>query len=177
MTDLLQKLTGGDRRSLGQAAEVTEEVLANPALLPEILDGIWGDDKLIRSRAAHVLRHAGIANPPLIASHKATILERMPLIDQWEVREQFCILLPHLPLTSQDINKIFPILQQFLNDKSSIVRTCAMQAMVDLATIDSALIARITPIIVQLTEQGTAAMRARGRKLLKTLEKLQPKQE
>ncbi len=177
MSKLLEKLAGGDRRSIGRAREVTEEVLAIPALLPEILAGIWGSDIIIRSRAAHVLRHVATASPSLIASYKEEILRKMPIIDQWEVREQFCILLPLLPLTSQDIDAVLPILQQFLNDKSSIVRTCAMQAMVDLTEVEPELINLVTPIIVQLTDEGSAAMRARGRKLLKVLEKRRQKPE
>ncbi|NTW58002.1 MAG: hypothetical protein HGA43_02395, partial [Nitrospirae bacterium] len=37
MHAILQKLTGGDRRSIGKANEVVAEVLARPALFREVL--------------------------------------------------------------------------------------------------------------------------------------------
>jgi len=48
-----------------------------------------------------------------------------------------------------------------------------MQALADLAMRDELLLARVVPLIDRLTQTGTPAMRARGRKLLKQLGRLE----
>jgi hypothetical protein len=48
-----------------------------------------------------------------------------------------------------------------------IVKTCAMQALADLAFTDAKLKSQIRPLLEELTQIGTPAMRARGRKLLR----------
>jgi len=58
------------------------------------------------------------------------------------------------------------ILFDYLRDKSSIVKTCAMQGLAGLAAQDAALKAKVLPLLKELTDVGTPAMRARGRKLL-----------
>src|ERR1700679_1631036 len=59
------------------------------------------------------------------------------------------------------------ILFDYLRDKSSIVKTWAMQAIWDLAAADAKSQAQIIPLIEELTQVGTAPMRARGGKLLR----------
>jgi hypothetical protein len=46
------------------------------------------------------------------------------------------------------------------------VKTFAMQGLADLAAKDAALKAKVLPLLKDLMEIGTPAMRARGRKLL-----------
>ena len=60
---LLDHLTGGDRRSIGRANEVVTAVLANPALLSELVPGLAHDDPLIRMRAADALAKVGEQRP------------------------------------------------------------------------------------------------------------------
>lgn len=168
-----EMLGGGDRRSVGRSLEATEVILAAPQLLPELLDLIETEDPILRSRAAHAVRHAARLRPELMTAHKDRWLIRVAAVNQWEVREQFCIVLPVLPLTEDDVRQVMPQLQSFLGDRSSIVRTCAMQAMVDLTQTVPSMMKTVRPIIEDLTINGSAAMRARGRKLLKQLEKHQ----
>lgn len=63
------------------------------------------------------------------------------------------------------------ILTGYLKDQSSIVRTFSMQALTDLAEKDARLRATVTPVIERLTATGTPAMRSRGRRLLRHLER------
>jgi hypothetical protein len=49
------------------------------------------------------------------------------------------------------------------------VKTFAMQALASLATPDPNLKSQIRPLLEELTQIGTPAMRARGRKLLRNL--------
>jgi hypothetical protein len=78
-------------------------------------------------------------------------------------------MLPRLRLTPKERNHAVAILFDYLEDKSSIVKTFAVQSLADFARQDWGLRARVVPILTHLTDTGTPAMRSRGRKLLKVL--------
>lgn len=167
--NLIERLAGGDRKSIGKAPEVAKEALASPHRLPELIAGILGDDPIVRARSAVAVKLVALDRPELVQPFKKQLLKEISVIDQWEVREQFAIILPKLKLSSREINEAVEIFKNYLNYYSSIVRTCAMQALVDLSEIQPGLKDEVRPIIEDLTANGTAAMRARGRKLLKVL--------
>jgi hypothetical protein len=60
-------------------------------------------------------------------------------------------------------------LQLYLEDQSSIVRTFALQALTDLSRGEAGLRLRVREILEESVATGTAAMKARARKLLKEL--------
>jgi len=78
-------------------------------------------------------------------------------------------ILPRLQLTPKERDQAASILFDYLEDKSSIVKTFAMQALADLSQQDSHLRKHLVLILEFLTANGTHAMRARGRKLLPLL--------
>ena len=78
-------------------------------------------------------------------------------------------ILSRLKLTPKERDHAVSILFDYLEDKSSIVKTFALQALSDFAQTDCRLRKRIIPILEFLTANGTAAMRARGRKLMQCL--------
>lgn len=55
MPGLLEKLAGGDRRSIGGSNKVVADVLRNPSLLPGVFAGLFEGDPLIRMRVADVV--------------------------------------------------------------------------------------------------------------------------
>jgi hypothetical protein len=61
-------------------------------------------------------------------------------------------------------------LRGYLNDPSVIVRVSALQALAELSERDSRLREEIVPLIKRVMTKGTAAERARGRKLLVELQ-------
>src|SRR5512138_758436 len=75
-------------------------------------------------------------------------------------------MLPRLALNGDERREVFRLLLSYLNDDSSIVRTFAMQALADIAASSPALLPAARQHIADLTVVGTAAMKARGRKLL-----------
>jgi hypothetical protein len=79
-------------------------------------------------------------------------------------------MLPRLRLTARERDDATAILFDYLEDKSSIVRTFAMQALGELAMQDRRLRSGVIPLLERLTEGGTPAMRSRGRELLKLLQ-------
>ena len=170
LTPLQQKLAGGDRRSVGCAYDVAQEVLDQPALLEEIIDGLRVDDAIVRSRTAHVLARVAMTRPTLVDPYKDEILQVFARVPQWEVREQMSKVIPRLKLTNDEIALAYQLWEIYLQDRSSIVRTCAMQAMCDLLPYAPERRDGVVTRLHELTKTGTAAMRALGRKLLASLD-------
>ena len=124
-----------------------------------------GPDPLVRMRAADAVEKATRNHPEMLAQHKRAIMEAAR-IDQQEVRWHVAQMLPRLKLTHQQRQTAISILFGYLEARSSIVRTFAMQALADFALRHVNLRPQVAPLLEHLTETGTPAMRSRGRKLL-----------
>jgi HEAT repeat protein len=166
MHPLLKKLSGGDRRSIGCSNEVVAHVLAHPASFRHLINGLAADDPVIRMRAADAIEKITAQRPELLRPYREKLLAIAGSTNQPEVRWHAALIIPRLELTTKERAVAFDILFDYLRDKSSIVRTWAMQAIWDLAAADPKLKSQIIPLIEELTQVGTAAMRARGRKIL-----------
>jgi hypothetical protein len=83
-----------------------------------------------------------------------------------ELRWHLAQIVPRLSVTTDERHRIVSVLRDYLDDRSSIVKTFAMQALADLAIVDAALWPETKMLLEELTCSGTPAMRARGRKLL-----------
>jgi hypothetical protein len=171
MTNIVDKLRGGDRRSIGRSDQVAQQIAKNPKLFAEVLAATLDANPVVRMRAADAIEKASAIYPSLLEPHKRIILNKIAVIPQQEVRWHVAQILPRLKLTPKERNHAMSILFDYLEDKSSIVKTFAMQALFDFAQTDSRLRKRILPILEFLTSNGAAAMRARGRKLLPILKR------
>jgi len=169
MKDVLAKLKGGDRRSIGRSDEVATEVSKSPALLSDLWAGLFNDDPVVRMRAADAIEKATREHPERLQPWKQAIFEAAFVCENKEVRWHLAQLLPRLSLTPGERETAVRILMGYLADASSIVKTFSMQALADLAARDERLLAQVMPVIERLTQTGTPAMRSRGRKLLKQL--------
>ncbi len=63
-------------------------------------------------------------------------------------------------------------LRRYLDDRSSSVRTCAIQGLTELSRGNTAMEAEMVELLGQFCVTGTAAMKARSRKLLKELRRV-----
>jgi len=169
MNSLLKRLSGGDRRSIGNSIEVAADVLANPKLFPDLFGGMLEDDPIIRMRSADAVEKVTVHNPILLKPLRKTLLTKVALIDQQEIRWHCAQLFSRVDWTRPERTRIVAILQDYLKDKSSIVRTFAMAALGDIAMKDAKLRKPIVKQLTELTETGTPAMKARGKKLLTQL--------
>jgi HEAT repeat protein len=166
VNDLPGKLSGGDRRSIGRADGVAREISAHPKLFSQAFEAVLSSDPVVRMRAVDAIEKATRNRPELLRPYKRTILKKIAAIDQQEVCWHVALMLPRLNLTSTERDLAVSILLDYLEHKSSIVRTCAMQGLAELAMENAQLRKHVIPLLQSLTENGTAAMRARGRKLL-----------
>ena len=169
MPKILHKLEGGDRRSIGRANEVVSEVIANPMLFAQVIAGLRSADAIVRARAADAVEKITRRNPKLLFPYKRNLIGPLAHLDQKEVRWHVAQMLPRVPWSKTEQQRVMDILTEYLNDPSSIVKTFAMQGLADCARRIPALRQTVLSQLQDLTATGTPAMKARGRKLQKEL--------
>ena len=169
MGDVLQKLAGGDRRSIGKVEEVVADVLNDPALFDALFDGILCDDPIVRMRSADAVEKITAEHPEYLQPYKGRLIRQAAKIAQQEVRWHVAQMLPRLELSGEEYVAAMELLLGYLNDESRIVKTFAMQALADFAERDANLRPQVIELLEELTETGSPAMKSRGRKLLEKL--------
>jgi hypothetical protein len=158
---VLAMLEGGHRRGIGRSNEVAALVARDQRLFPELIAGLWSDDLVVRMRAADAAEKVTRENP-----HKKELLGLAAETTQQELRWHLAAMLPRLRLSAKERQWAASLMNQYLEDHSSIVKTCALQALADLAQGDAALWPQVIEALREATRTGTAAMKARSRKLL-----------
>jgi len=172
MSSLLDKLLGGDLRSIGKADEVIAEILEEPALFYEVFKGIKSSNPLIRMRAADVVEKIAREHPEYLIPCKEELLHEVSEIEQQEVRWHVALLFSYLDLTDTEKSIVVDKLLAWANNsKSKIVRVNSLQALADIGRKDS----RYRELAIKTLEQamtgGSPAVVARAKKLLKQLNK------
>jgi hypothetical protein len=163
-------LRGGDRRSIGRSNQVVKLVLRAPQHFAQLIKCLWSDDPILRMRAADAAEKVSSTQPDLLRPYKAELLGLLAEAEQIELRWHLALMIPRLPLTQAEKRRAAETLQLYLEDRSSIVRTFALQALADLSRSDPRLRLRVREILEESMATGTAAMKARTRRLLKGLE-------
>jgi hypothetical protein len=163
-------LTGGDRRSIGRADEVADLVRCQPKHLPELIKCLWDPDLLVRMRAADAAEKVSRDKAILMQRYQGPLIGLLAEATQQEVRWHLAVIIPRLELTRSDCRRVAGILRQYLADRSSIVKTSAMQGLADLIGHDASLRPMVLDLFRSLSRTGTPAMRARGRILLHRLD-------
>ena len=166
MSDTLDKLKGGDRRSIGRVNEVVAEVLDNTSLFDDLFSGMQHVDPLVRMRSADAVEKITALYPEFLEPYKTTLIEEVAPIDQQEVRWHVAQIVPRLELRETEVNEVFDILLGYLDDDSKIVKTFSMQALADLAQQHTELIPQVTQILEEQIRTDSPAMKSRSRKLL-----------
>ena len=169
MQEVLNKLAGGDRRSIGKSNEVVADVMRNPSLFEPVFNGMLSDDPLIRMRSADAIEKITVKHPEYLQPYKAKLIKQIAKSEQQEVRWHVAQMIPRLDLNQEERASVVARLVDYLNDKSNIVKTFSMQALADLAEKDTTLRVKVIPLLEELTRAGGPAMRSRGRKLLQKL--------
>jgi ferritin-like protein len=167
---LVDMLRGLDRRSIGKSNQIAKLVLLDPKRFAELIECLWDKDPLVRMRAADAAEKATITRPELLNPHKQELLGLLVETDQIELRWHLALMVPRLQLSAQERKRVAATLQRYLEDRSSIVKTFAMQGLCDLARQDPSLRETAKHILEESLRAGTAAMKARARKLSKELQ-------
>lgn len=164
-------LRGGDRRSLGRAATVVALLRQEPRRIVAIVPLLRDPDPVVAMRAADVLEKFSRGYPASLQPHKRSLLSMLSDATQQEVQWHMAQLVPRLTLTAAERARAFRTLGAYLAGKSSIVRTLALQGMVDLAGTRSRMRNEARQHLLEAVRNGTPAMKARARQLLKAVSK------
>lgn len=124
-------------------------------------------------RAADAVEKISRQHPEYLLPHRAFILGRAAAIQQQEVRWHIAQMIPRLDLDGADIRRARDILLRYLDDRSKIVKTEAMDALARLAERAPELRPDVFDLLRTLAAAGSPAMRSRGRRLLARLASLE----
>lgn len=160
----------GDLRTTGRSKEVVMLVLSNPVLFEDVINAILADDPGTRMRASDAAEKITQIHSEWLHPHKNLFLERISKIKQQEVRWHTAQMLPRIKFTKTERRSVFNLLLTYLEDQSRIVKTYTMQALADIAIQDNAYLKEVQRLLSVLIQEGSPAMKARGKKLLLTLE-------
>jgi len=145
-------------------------VLRDPALFDVLALGMLHPDVLVRMRAADAAEKVSSRRPELLRPHKRLLLERVACSEEQELRWHLAQMIPRLPLSAKERARAVELLRSYLDDRSSIVKTFAMDALAQLAASDASLRREVVGLLRHLVVTGTPAMRSRGRRLLAAFE-------
>ena len=171
MTNLLNKLRGGDLRSIGKADEVARQVLENSDLFSALFQGLYSNDPVVRMRAADAVEKVSRQRPGLLKGYSAEIIAILESSDQQEVCWHMAQIAPRLHVEPREEEHILVLLKKLLSHKSRIVQVSAMDALTAFAERDETLANEVKTIIMEQMKNGAPSIIARGRKLLKRLER------
>jgi hypothetical protein len=161
---------GRHRLDPGHSRNVAELVLANPRKTGQLIECLWDEDPGVANRAADALERATFHHPKLAQPWKESLIGLMAEVEQNKLRWNLALLVPRLELSVAEARRTASILQGYLDDRSSIVKTAGMHGLAALTRHDSEMLPEVLDMLRLLSRSGTPAMRARGRILLKKLE-------
>jgi hypothetical protein len=170
---ILPLLDRGDRRTIGRSNQVAAIVSNDPDLFRELIAGLWETDAALQMRAADAAEKVTRKHPELLQPYKKELLGLMSEVEQQQLRWHLAVMVPRLGLNARERQSAMTSLRSYLEDRSSIVKTFALQGMADLAEDVPSIRPTVLQILREATRNGTPAMKARSRKLLPRLEQVE----
>lgn len=164
---LIEKLRGGDLRSIGRSDEVVVDVLKAPERLGDVFEGLFHGEAVVRARSADALEKVCATRPEWFRPFVGRLIRDVATIDQKEVRWHVAQILGRVRLTARQRQSAVGILENYLeNSDSQIVKVSALQALADLAANEPALQPRVVEFAEMASRSGSKSLKARARKIL-----------
>ena len=154
----------------GRAFDAALWVLENPRRTGQLVECLWDIDEGVAGRAADALETVAAESPRIVARWKDALLGRLVDAGPIKLRWHLALTVTGMRLTRAECRRVYGVLQEWLDDRSSIVKTCAMQGLAELTRYDPSLTDEVLDLLRTLSRSGTPAMRARGRVLAEQLE-------
>jgi len=169
-------LVPGKRLDAGRVWEVVELIEGKPGKVAQLVECLFDDDPGIASRAADALERITRDRPHQAQHWKETLLGLIAETTEKKVRWNLALTIPRLKLTVAECRRVAGVLNTWLDDPSSIVKTTALHGMADLTRQDPESLPDVVDLLRMAGRSGTPAMRARSRILLKAMERDRQKQ-
>ena len=158
----------------GRVPEIARLISAQPRRAGRLIELMWDDDPGVASRAADVLER--ISHDPLpglvriLEEYKEALLGLLPDARFKKLRWNLAFVIPRLALSVAEARRAAATLYTFLEDRSSIVKTAALQGLADLTRHDPESLPAVLDLLRIEGRSGTPAMRARSRHLIRRLD-------
>jgi len=110
-------------------------------------------------------------NPELLAPYRKELLGLLGETMEQELRWHLAVMVPRLRLNANQRQSAMSLLSGYMQDRSSIVKTYALQGLADIAQDDADIRSTVIEILREARRNGTPAMKARSRRLLHDLER------
>jgi hypothetical protein len=160
---------------VGRVLEISEWICDLPRRIPRLIELLWDDDPGVASRAADVveriMRQPSRTLSRAVAIHKDALIGLLSEAQPPKVRWNLALTIPRMELTVPECRRVASVLQTWLDDRSSIVKTAALHGLAELTLQDPASLPAALDLLRTTGRSGTPAMRARSRILLKKLER------
>ena len=160
---------------VGRVPQIAEWICDLPRRIPRLIELLWDNHPGVASRAADVLER--IMRRPSPALRRAVLAYKDELIgllsdaELPKVRWNLALVIPRLELTLPECRRVASLLQAWLDDPGSIIKTAALHGMAELTRQDPDALPAVLDMLRLAGRSGTPAMRARSRHLLKELER------
>jgi hypothetical protein len=154
-------LSGGDRRSPGNASDVAELAEADLNTRMELVRILDTTDALVRMRAADALEKVSARAPGLLQPFTRRLVDMATREKQQEVRWHLAQILPRLDLNAAQRESAVAAMREYRSDGSSIVRTWSMNAIWEFAKQDGRYASLAREVLAEVLESGSAAEKAR----------------
>jgi hypothetical protein len=161
---------GRRTQGAGRAFDAAVMVLEEPRLSRQLIECLWDEDEGVAGRAADALETVVGEHPQVSQPWKEALLGLLVESRAIKLRWHLALIVTQLKLTPPECRRVADVLRDWLDDRSSIVKTCAMQGLAELTLQDSSMKDEVLDLLRAITRSGTPAMRARGRHLLKQME-------
>jgi len=160
---------------VGRVPEMAEWICDLPRRVPRLIELLWDDDPGVANRAADVMerimRQPSPALRRAVCEYKDALMGLLADSEQPRVLWNLAVVIPRVELTLAECRRVACVLQGWLDDRSSIIKTAALHGMAQLTRQDPDSLPAVLDMLRIAGRSGTAAMRARSRHLLKELEK------
>lgn len=168
--ELREMLSGGNRTSVGRAAEVIDLASESESALESIYDLFFDQDPVIVMRSSYVAMRIAEQNPQSVEPFKGFILKNLANFKQQEIRWHVPQLLMHVNLKPNETKLVYDTLMNWAEtDSSKIVAYYCLPTAAKLAEPNEELLNDFVPRLRLLSQQGAKSVSNRCKKIAKQL--------
>jgi len=171
--DLQKELA--QRPSKAKAKQIAQYIGSDQTWFDELMNHVQGGDEVVARYGSWLISHCMESNPQLVLPHLATLIDNLanPKTEGSVLRSSVKALSgSDIPddLQGPALNHCFDLL---LNPKTAIaVQVHAMQTVFNISKNEPDLLRELATVIEDGMEHGSAAYKARGRRILGKIRKL-----
>ncbi len=171
MNKLLRQLTDGDLRSDGKANDAARQVIYQPELLPDLVEGFESDSEIIRMRTAHAVEVISRENGNLLEEFRPKLIKYAQKDTLPETRWHLAQVFGNLDLSPKETGIVLPILYKYLESGTVLVKSWTIVGLGNIAKKNDRFRQEILQKIAELQNDKSPAVRNRVVQVLGDLTK------